>query len=282
MKRKLKMSIPPRYILAALSVLCAVLILVSFKFSDSVAPMKSVVGDVMSPMQKGINKIGTWIHSKQELLVSVKKLTKENKELKEQLDSVSYQNKQLLQDKYELANLREQFQLSKKYATYPKVGARVIGRDANNWNSTITIDKGSKDGIKKDMNVISGNGLVGIVTAVGKHSSQVRLIIDDDSNVYAMFLTTGESCKVKGNLSLIDKGLIDVKRVSKDAKVKTGAEIVTSNYSSKFLQGILIGYLEDLKTDQTNLTKSGTIRPVVDFDNLDIVLVITELKENAD
>lgn len=279
MKRKWKENFSPKYVLAILSFLCIVLIIVSYKFSSQIAPVKTFAGEVFTPMQKGINKVGSWIHDKSELLASVEELTAENKKLKEQLANVSYDNKILQQDKYELSTLRNLFRLDQKYASYPKVGARVIGREPNNWNSSITIDKGSDDGLAVDMNVLAGDGLVGIITEVGHNYSKVRLITDDVNNVSSMILKTGDICNVKGNLKLIDSGLIDIEMVNKDAKVEEGYEVVTSNISTKYLQGILVGYIQDIAVDSSNLSQSGHIRPAVDFDSLDTVLVITELKE---
>ena len=130
------------------------------------------------------------------------------------------------------------------------------------------------------MNVISGGGLVGIVTEVGPNWSTVRSIIDDNSNVSAMVSTTSDGCIVAGDLRLIDEGSLNiVKLVDADNKVHVGDKIVTSYISEKFLPGILIGYISELNNDANNLTKSGYITPVVDFRHLQEVLVILELKE---
>ena len=279
MKRKFKMSIPPRYILAILSGLCVILIFLSFRYKDTFQPMKTVVGRVMTPMQKGINEIGSFIHSKSELLASIEDLNEENKELKDKLGTISAENQLLQQDKYELETYRKLYKLDQQYSDYPKVGAQVIGRNADNWYSAITINKGSRDGLKVDMNVIAGEGLVGIITEVGYNYSTVRLIVDDNSNVNGMFLKTGDTCNVNGNLELLDSGLISLELIKKDAQVEVGYNVVTSHISNKFLPGILIGYVESISTDPTNLTMTGYLRPAVDFSNLDIVLVITELKE---
>ncbi|ROR29170.1 rod shape-determining protein MreC [Mobilisporobacter senegalensis] len=199
-----------------------------------------------------------------------------------ELSTISYENKILQQDKYELENLRNLYQLDQKYASYPKVAARVISKETNNWYNTFLIDKGTEDGLAVDMNVLAGNGLVGIITEAGKNYSRVRSIIDDSSNVSGMFLKTSDTCIVTGSLKLIDSGLIQVSHISKDADVKDGYEIVTSNISDKYLQGILIGYISDITVDANNMTKSGYLTPAVNFNRLDTVLIITELKENTE
>lgn len=101
------------------------------------------------------------------MLKSVKSLKSENDKLKAQVDELTEENSLLAQNKYELTRLRDLYQLDKDYSSLKKVGARVIGKDTGNFFNIFTIDKGSKDGLKEDMNVISGGGLVGIIFDVG-------------------------------------------------------------------------------------------------------------------
>lgn len=281
MKRRTKISIAPKYLLAGCTLLCFIVMLLSFKYQDSIEPVKTSVGAVISPMQRGINSLGRTISERLEDLNNIKSLLAENKSLKEKLDTVSYENKILQQDKYELESLRKLYKLDEKYASYPKVAARVISNDTSNWYNTFLIDKGTEDGLSVDMNVLAGNGLVGIIVETGKNYSRVRSIIDDSSNVSGMFLKTSDTCFVTGNLKMIDSGTIEVTDISKEAEIKDGYEIVTSNISDKYLQGILIGYISNITVDASNMTKSGYLTPVVDFDRLDTVLIITELKKNT-
>lgn len=132
------------------------------------------------------------------------------------------------------------------------------------------------------MNVIADGGLVGIVTEVGDGWSKVKSIIDDTSSVSAMFLDTQDTCMVKGNLKNIENDYIDVEYISKDAKVKEDAELVTSNISSKYLEGISIGFVSEVELDETKLTQTAKLTPVVDFKHLQEVLVITQLKDVPD
>lgn len=279
MRRRTRFSLEPKYILAICSVLCIILIFISVRYEDKVQPAKNAVTGVFTPMQKGINTVGKWITDKIELLSSIKDLQQENKELKDELAETTYQNRILQQEGYELDTLRDLYELDKRYPSYPKVAATIISKDTNNWYNRFIIDKGSDDGLKVGMNVLAGNGLVGIITEVAHNNATVRSIIDDASNVSGMFLKTNDQCNVKGNLELIDNGLIEVQGIDKDAKIKDGYEIVTSTISPRYLQGILIGYISDVTLDSNNMTKSGYLTPAVDFSNLTTVLVITELKE---
>ena len=279
MRRRTKLHFNPKHGLIIGLIICISLILISFRFSEYLYPVRNAVGSAITPMQKGINIVGTYISDSLETLRSMKELTEENKKLTDQVSVLSYENKLLLQNKYELDELRELYSLDQKYLDYPKVAARIIDKDTNNWYNIFTIDKGTRDGLAVDMNVLAGNGLVGIITECYYNHSKVRAIIDDKSAVWGMFLKTSDTCVIQGDLKLIEEGKIRVEFISKDAEVEDGYEIVTAHTSPKFLQGILIGYVSDIELDPSNMTKTGYLTPVVDFERLSEVLIITELKE---
>lgn len=281
MRKRTKITMDPKYILMTIAIVSVALIIVSFRFQDKMTPIRTAVGSVVTPMQRGINKIGLVVADGMDYVTTVKKLVKKNNALQKQLDDLSQQNRLLQQDKYDLDDFRKLYSLDEKYSDYPKVAAHVISSDGK-WFNSFVIDKGSKDGLKVNMNVLAGDGLVGIVTEVNKSYARVRSIIDDESSVTGSFLKTSDMCFVNGNLKLIGKGMIDISGIPADAEVKDGYEVVTSPVSDKYLPGILIGYARDIKTDSSNITQSAHLTPAADFSGLDMVLVITEVKDSGD
>ena len=282
MRKKTKITIDPKYILAVIVVFCLVVGVISYRFDEKMTPVRSAVGGVITPMQKGINVIGSKMAEKIDYITTMQRTVDRNKKLQKQIDELSAENKLLQQDKYELEEFRKLYDLDEQYAGYSKVAARVISSDNDNWYNSFVIDKGSQDGIKVNMNVMAGDGLVGIVVKGNKSYSRVRAIIDDSSNVSGTILKNSENCIVNGNLNLINEGLIEVSGIDGNAKIEEGAEVVTSQISDKFLPGILIGYVRDLKKDSSNVTQKGYLSPVVDFTGLKMVLVITEVKDSAE
>lgn len=280
MRKRTKITIDPKYILIIIVAACVVLMLVSFKFQDKMEPVRSVAGDIITPMQNGINKVGTKIAEQLDYITTVKELVKKNKELESQLEKVSAENRLLQQDKYELDNLRKLYDLGEQYAGYPKVAARVISGGNDNWYSTFIIDKGSDDGLAVNMNVMAGDGLAGIIIEVNDSYSRVRSIIDDSNNVAGTFLKTSDRCIVSDNLGLLNQGVIEISGINGSADIKDGYAVVTSQISDKYLPGILIGYARDLKKDSTNITQTGYLTPAADFSKLDMVLVITQVKDS--
>lgn len=271
-----------KYILAGLSFFCILLIAVTSINSNFLTPLRTGVGYVLVPLQSGMNTVGISVYNNIRNFSSLKEAQAENARLVKRIDELIEENNRLQSERFELERLRELFLLDQEYMQYEKVAARIIAKDSGNWFQVFRIDKGSKDGIKVDMNVIAGGGLVGIVTDVGANYATVRAIIDDDSNVTGMSMRSGDTCNVSGNLTMYQSGLLGLDHIKKEDDIQEGDKIVTSNISDVFLPGILIGYARDLTVDPNNVTKSGYISPVAEFDNLQEVLVITQLKHEGD
>lgn len=282
--RNKKKRIPSKYLLAILSTVCVLALFISLVFNINGGPLNMVAGYVFVPMQKGINGAGAWLSRKANDFKTLGEVLEENKALQEQVDELTSQLNNTKLDQYELDSYRELLELDDQYAEYEKVAAHVIAKDSGNWFSTFTIDKGSKDGIAKGMNVIAGSGLVGIVTDVGPNFAKVRSIIDDSSNVSAMVLTTKDNFNVSGSLQTMneDKLLPFTELRDENDEVQMGDPVVTSYVSDQYQQGILIGYIYSIEENPNNLTKSGTITPVVDFQHLREVLVITAIKDTGE
>ena len=174
--------------------------------------------------------------------------------------------------------------MGETYSDYNKVSATIIGKDPGNWFQNFTINVGENDGITKGMNVISDEGLCGIVIETGPNYSKVKSIIDDLSAVSSMVLSTSDNCIVSGSLTSMDSdGTIEFSNLRDDNdRVVVGDQIVTSYISSEYLPGILIGYIQEIHRQSNNLTKAGKLTPVVDFERLKYVFVITDLKEDWD
>ena len=280
MKKNNQTSFTSKYWLLSICILCVCLMGLSLVTDNVGGPLRGVANYTIVPMQKGINKIGMWMNDLTKNFDTMEELRSKNKALQAEVDNLSVKNNLLQQEKHELERLRELYELDQKYADYEKIGARVTANDSGNWFSSFIIDKGSQDGIKVDMNVLAGHGLVGIVTEVGPNWARVKSIIDDTSNVSALILSTSDKCIVNGDLTLMQEGKIQFSHLANNEnKIKVGEQVVTSHISSKYLPGLLIGYVSDIKVDSNNLTRSGQITPAVDFQHLQEVLIITSTKE---
>lgn len=280
MKRKNQFSTSNKYWLLILAIICIVLMGLSGFAESGKGPLSWAAGYTIVPMQKGINRVGMWIGDVSENFATLQEIKKENKELKSRLEEMTTENNRLQQNSATLERYKELYKMDQNTADYPKVAANVIASENSNWFSKFTIDKGSNDGIREDMNVLSGTGLVGIVTEVGPNWATVSSIIDD-KNVSAMILTTFDKCIVGGDLQTVQDGLLKFEQLANNEnEVAVGEQVVTSNISSKYLQGLLVGYISEVNVDSNNLTRSGYIIPATDFKELQEVLVITTTKQD--
>lgn len=278
-----KFTLPSKYLLFILTLLCTGLVMISFNTDLFSGPLNSIAGYTVVPFHQGISAIGSWLSGRTEELVQIRTLLAENESLKEQVNELTIENTKLQQDRYELTNLRELYHLDSQYDEYEKTGARIISRDSGNWFYSFVINKGVKDGLSVDMNVIAGGGLVGRIVDVGPNWAKVKSIIADDSNVSAMVLSSSDNLIVSGNLKSYASGVIEFAQlIDSDNVVVEGDKIVTSNISEKYLPGILIGYINTINQDSNNLTKSGYVTPAVDFEHLEEVLVILSKKQQLE
>ena len=234
MKKKFKIhfKIKSKHTLAIMTFLCVGLIAAVFASGISTAPLRNLAGYVVIPFENSVNEIGKGLTKIKDSFRSKEDLMEENEQLRQQIASLTEQNNALVLDQSDLEDLRAMYELDQEYDEYPKVAAEIISKDPGNWYDIFVINKGSKDGIQKDMNVIADRGLVGIVTEVGNHWATVRSIIDDSSNVSGQAVSTSDTCVVQGDLELIDEGKLRFSQMyDENDEIQEGERIVTVSYT---------------------------------------------------
>ena len=281
-KFQFRIHLKSKHLLVIMTFFCGSAVVSTLASGVTSEPLAEAAGMIVVPFEKSINGIGSWIGEISQTFQYKQELINKNQELQDAVDTLTEQNNILIQNQSELSRLQELYKLDEEYSSYPKVAARIISKDPGNWYDTFMINRGSNDGIRVDNNVISGKGLVGIVTEVGSNWATVRAIIDDSSYVSVMTVGTDDNCVVTGDLELIDEGKLRFSQLyDKDDKVTVGERIVTSNISDKYVEGLFVGYVSEIELDTNNLTKTGTIVTPVDFKHLKDVFVITVNKQDA-
>ena len=281
-KFQFRIHLKSKHLLVIMTFFCVSAIIATLASGITAAPFQEAAGMIIVPFEKSISSIGLWLTEVNKNFKDKQDLINANEELQNTIDTLTEQNNILSQNQAELTRLEELYNLDEEYADYPKVAARIISKDPGNWYDTFMINKGSKDGIRVDNNVVAGKGLVGIVTEVGSNWATVRSIIDDSSNVSAMTVGTSDTCMVEGDLELIDEGKLRFTQLyDKDDKVTVGERVVTSNISENYVEGLFIGYVSDIELSTNNLTKTGTLVTPVDFQHLKDVFVITTNKADS-
>lgn len=281
-KLKKNFTITSKMIFTFLVIICVGLIIVSYLFADLLSPVRTAVGNFFVPMQKGISTVSGGISEALRVFSDKQKLIDENDKLTSEINDLKTEMQILIHQEYELEWYRDLYENDSVYQNAEKVAARIISRNPNGACDMFVIDKGEEDGIEVDMNVLAGGGLVGIITDVGSNWAKVRTIIADDSSVSGRFQPTSDTCIVKGNMRRMDDGYIDVEMINLNAEVYDNYEVLTSYISDKYLPGILIGYVTNIRKDPSELNKRAYLTPVVDFEHLEAVLIVKTLRENLE
>jgi len=231
----------------------------------------SVVGALQGAVSRVVRPIGdffTGLAHVGSLKSENERLKNETQRLKEQSQestSLQRQNKEL----FAILRLTQNLGLT-------GVAATVIGEGVGNFEWTRVIDRGEADGIRVNMPVVSGEGLVGHVVEVSGHSSKIQLIIDPDSAVAGRLASSGETGLVVGQRG--EDLTMDL--VSPEAKIFAGEQVITSGYQTGlYPPEILIGTVSHSFTKPGTLTKVLALRPAVDFSALEFVFVVTESSE---
>ena len=258
-------------IIVCVTVLVLALAAVSLKGGNS--PVSKAVGTVLSPVQKCVAVSANSVKGFFGNIINSGDNAKENKKLIEENLSLQAQIRMLEGYKTENERLRGLLELEDNRQEFKSVGANVIARDSSEFHDTITIDKGSKDGIKVGAVVTVPEGLVGVVSEVGHNFSKVKTVYDSQTSVSAICLRTGDMGIVEPTGSLSSNGECNMNYIDKSAKTVVGDMIETSGTGGVFPRGILIGKVSEITEDKRNLTLTATIEVSVNLNNIDVVLV---------
>ena len=197
-------------------------------------------------------------------------LRRENELLRKVNVELADQANQLREAKLENVRLRQMVGL-KDQSRYNLIAAKVVGKNLTLLRNTITLDKGTSDGVQEHMPVVNEAGLVGVVVASDNHYSVANIIMNVDFRASAKVQRT----RVDGILAWDGRALV-LKNIAKTLDVKTGDAVITSEYSSTYPPGIRVGIVGDVKEQAGTLFKTVVIVPGVDFVKLEEIFVMTQ------
>ena len=194
----------------------------------------------------------------------------ENSQLKQKIQEleVEIQKKQDLSVENErLTNLLQLKQESK----YPILPAKIVGRDPSNWFNDSIINRGSSDGVKLYMPIVSNGGLIGRVTAVSPLSSQITMITDERSGVGAIIGEVGNTNALGVVNGIKDKNLLEMKYVSGSVDVAEGDFVYTSGQDGIYPAGLKIGEIVEIRTGSTTVPHVIFIKPSAGISSMQVV-----------
>lgn len=176
----------------------------------------------------------------------------------------------------EVQELKDVLELNKTLTEYDPINCTILSRNKSYWFNTITIDKGTKSGIKENMAVVTRNGLIGKVSKVSKNSSEIKLITADDLNFKVSVAVNTNNVDHYAIMNGYNSktGYIKATGIDKRININKGDIVKTSGLGEMFPSGIYIGEVAEVKTDKYNISKDIFIKTKQDFNDIHYVTVL--------
>ena len=276
--RKKKMTSKKYVFIGVVILIIILLIIFSFTLKEDrkLNPVESFLRDTLSYAEKIVTYPFSYITTKTREYNKLKDVNEENDILETSLDRIDAIETENVELRRQIDALKNELNIDYTLTDYEYLNATVTSRSVGYWYNTITINKGSYNGIKKDMVVINGKGLIGRVIKTSTFTSDVRLITTSETNnKISVHISNGDN-----NLySLINnydysKNLLEVEGISNTKDVDIGDFVYTSGLGGIFPSGILIGSVSEITTDSYDLAKIIKVKPSADFSNINYVSVL--------
>lgn len=276
--RKKKMT-SKKYVFIGVFILIIILLIIfsfTLKEDRKLNPVESFLRDTLSYAEKIVTYPFSYITTKTREYNKLKDVNKENDILETSLDRIDAIETENVELRRQIDALKNELNIDYTLTDYEYLNATVTSRSVGYWYNTITINKGSYNGIKKDMVVINSKGLIGRVIKTSTFTSDVRLITTSETNnKISVHISNGDN-NLYGLINNYDysKNLLEVEGISNTKDVDIGDFVYTSGLGGIFPSGILIGSVSEITTDSYDLAKIIKVKPSADFSNINYVSVL--------
>lgn len=208
--------------------------------------------------------------------VELRNVQEENDKLKtsiERVDAIETENIEL---RREIDALKKELNINYVLTDYDYLNATVISRNIGYWYNTLTIDKGTNNGISEGMVVVNSTGLIGKIIKTTTFTSEVRLITTSDTNNKISVSISNGNGKINGLINRYDyeNNFLEIEGISNTEEVKVGDYVYTSGLGGVFPSGILIGTVESITTDEYDLAKIINVKPSINSNDINYVSVL--------
>ena len=274
-----KQSISKKYILILIIILI-ILLLIIFSFTlkedRKLSKSESLLKDGLIYSEKIITYPFNYIKENIKEYKKLKDVNKNNNILETSIDRIDSIEAENIELRRQLETLKEELNINYTLSDYEYLNATVVSRNVGYWHNKITINKGTYNGVEKDMVVISSKGLIGKVIKTSTFTSDVRLITTSDtSNKISVHISNGDN-NLYGLINSYDynKNVLELEGISNTKDVNIGDYVYTSGLGGVFPTGILIGIVEEITTDSYDLAKIIKVKPSADFNDINYVSIL--------
>lgn len=263
-------------IVLSLAVVIAVILSVMAYFSTSAAPLPNVAGIIASPFRSAGAAITETVSGWVDYFAEFDALKEENEQLKLEIAEMETAIRQAEKDSEENERLRKLLDLREQRRDLHFESARIVESDSSNWESVLTVNKGTAQDVAVGDCVVTETGyLVGVVTDAGLNWSTIRTILDSDTSIGATVFRSGQNAVAQGDFALMGQDRLMLNYLGADPDVVAGDLIVTSGLGDYFPSQLVIGTVESVSTGDDGLAQYAVITPSVSLDDLTQVFIVT-------
>ena len=264
----------PLIFLACIVLVSLLLITVSIRYDKGNLFFESVIVRIFSPIQSLLTQARTSISDLLDRYFFLTEVSRENDRLLKEIDLLTRRNSDLLETVKQQGRIKK-LQGTNKKEKVKSLTALVIGRDSTQWSKMIFIDKGTDDGIRGNVAVVTDAGIVGHIIHSTATTSKVLLITDSRSAVDSLFQNT----RVPGVSTGTGEDLCEIKFVPIDAELKVGDRVISSGLGGIFPKGRMVGTVVGVAKRKQELFQDVVVAPSVDLSRLEDVLVLLPVIE---
>ena len=243
--------------------------------SYDTTPSDNFIIKLTMPVQKFVSGIADNVRGFFSHFGDIAQLKQENEQLQIKLKQLEEQNNRNAIYKKENERLREMLGLKDTYKDFELAAANVTGRDSSTWFISLTIDKGTDNGLEMMDAVVTPDGLVGHISDIGSNWAMVTTILDSQSTVAVMVERTEDLATIDGDVDLSASGICKMTYIPKDSTITVGDIAKTSGFGGVYPKGINVGKIIKIHPENKGVSQYAEIEPAVNFDRIYEVYVIT-------
>jgi len=265
-------------LLLVIALLLSILIGVSSALLGGEAdPLSNVVTTMTSPIRNGIAAAADWAESVYAYVFHYSEIQEELTDLRAQVAELEDQVRQSQEASQENQRLRDLLDLSERRRDFTFESAKVTARSTPDWESTLTLNKGTSSDVSVGDCVITETGvLVGVISKVGYNWSTVSTVINTDTEMGGIVSRTYSAGVLEGDLALMGQGKLKLNYLPEGAQLVSGDEVLTSGKGDVYPAGLVVGQVEGVFTDPSGQTRYAIVQPAVTLDLLVQVFVIKD------
>ena len=255
-----------------------ILAIFSFTLKEDRQPNKfeSLIKDTVTSVSKVVSYPFVWIFNKIDDYKELVNIREKYQQLLPEVDRIDSLMTENIELRKQLESMKKELNIDYTINEYEFLNATVINRNISYWYNTITIDKGSYNGVEVDMVVVNSDGLIGKIISTTTFTSEVKLLTTSDTNNKISVAISSNNKKLYGLIKKYDykNNYLEVEGISNTESVSIGDFVYTSGLGGVFPSGILIGKVSKIGTDEYDLAKIINVNPIADFDDINYVAIL--------